>query len=48
VDLKQDDVAAAFRDIYNKWGGVTYAMTWDGDLNLFYYNGWPLRISSTR
>ena len=38
VDLQRDDVAPAFRDIYNKWGGVTYAMTWDGDLNIFYYN----------
>jgi multiple sugar transport system substrate-binding protein len=38
VDLKRDDVGAAFRDIYNKWAGTTYAMTWDGDLNLLYYN----------
>jgi len=38
VDLKRDDVAPAFRDYYNKWAGTVYAMTWDGDLNLFYYN----------
>jgi multiple sugar transport system substrate-binding protein len=38
VDLQREDVGPAFRDIYNAWGGTVYAMTWDGDLNLFYYN----------
>ncbi len=38
LDFKLDDVVASFREIYTTWGGVWYAMTWDGDTNIFYYN----------
>ncbi len=38
IDLKRDDIGPAFRDFYNQWAGTTYAMTWDGDLHIFYYN----------
>ncbi len=36
-DPHQDDVLPPFRELYNKFGGKTYAMTIDGDILIFMY-----------
>lgn len=33
----QDDVLPPFRELYNKFGGKTYALTIDGDIHIFIY-----------
>jgi len=33
----QEDVLPPFRELYNKWGGKTYALTIDGDAHLLIY-----------
>jgi multiple sugar transport system substrate-binding protein len=38
LTLALDDVLPAFRDIYSTWGGTLYAMPFDGDLHILYYN----------
>jgi multiple sugar transport system substrate-binding protein len=36
-DPNMDDVLAPFRELYNKWGGQTYALTIDGDVLVLMY-----------
>lgn len=36
-DPKQDDVLPPFRELYNKFGGKTYALTVDGDAHMMIY-----------
>jgi multiple sugar transport system substrate-binding protein len=36
-DPHQDDVLPAFRELYNKFGGKTYALTIDGDAHMLIY-----------
>lgn len=36
-DARQDDVLAPFRELYNKFGGQTYALTIDGDVHVMMY-----------
>lgn len=36
-DPNMDDVLAPFRELYNKWGGQTYALTIDGDVLVMMY-----------
>ena len=36
-DPHQDDMIAPFRELYNKFGGKTYALTIDGDIHVFLY-----------
>jgi multiple sugar transport system substrate-binding protein len=36
-DPHQDDVLPPFRELYNKFGGQTYALTIDGDVLIFMY-----------
>lgn len=36
-DPNMDDVLAPFRELYNKFGGQTYALTIDGDVLVFMY-----------
>ncbi|MCZ7546005.1 MAG: extracellular solute-binding protein [Anaerolineae bacterium] len=36
-DPNQDDVLAPFRELYNKFGGQTYALTIDGDVLVLQY-----------
>ncbi len=36
-DPRQDDVLAPFRELYNKFGGQTYALTIDGDVLVMMY-----------
>jgi multiple sugar transport system substrate-binding protein len=36
-DPHQDDVLPPFRELYNKFGGKTYALTIDGDIHIFIY-----------
>ncbi len=36
-DPHQDDMIAPFRELYNKFGGKTYALTIDGDILIFQY-----------
>ncbi len=36
-DPNQNDVMAPFRELYNKWGGKTYALTIDGDSHMLIY-----------
>lgn len=36
-DPNMDDVLVPFRELYNKWGGQTYALTIDGDVLVLMY-----------
>ncbi|HEV8673333.1 MAG TPA: extracellular solute-binding protein [Methylomirabilota bacterium] len=38
LNLHLDDVLPAFRDMYSTWAGTLYAMPFDGDLHILYYN----------
>lgn len=38
LNLSLDDVLPAFRDMYSTWAGTLYAMPFDGDMHILYYN----------
>ncbi len=38
LNLSLDDVLPAFRDMYSTWAGALYAMPFDGDMHILYYN----------
>jgi multiple sugar transport system substrate-binding protein len=38
LNLHLDDVLPAFRDMYSTWAGTLYAMPFDGDMHILYYN----------
>ncbi len=38
LNLSLEDVLPAFRDMYSTWAGTLYAMPFDGDLHILYYN----------
>ncbi|MBI2115231.1 MAG: extracellular solute-binding protein [candidate division NC10 bacterium] len=38
LNLSLEDVLPAFRDMYSTWAGRLYAMPFDGDMHILYYN----------
>jgi multiple sugar transport system substrate-binding protein len=38
LDFKLDDIVRTYRDVYIRWNGVDYAVPFDGDQHILFYN----------
>ena len=38
LDFKLDDIVQTYRDVYIRWNGIDYAVPFDGDQHILFYN----------